>query len=104
MDNKDKALKGRANDGPPLQGFVCFLTRTPGRCPGLVWFAPSVLGMLPAKVHDGNQIAAFSSAVCSAGFTLRRMAVISPSAPITNVVRSAPMYFFPYMLFSTHTP
>ena len=30
--------------------------------------------------------------------------LIFPSAPIRNVVRSTPMYFLPYMLFSFHTP
>src|SRR5205823_1119653 len=41
---------------------------------------------------------------CSSGFTLRKIAEIRPSPSMTNVLRSAPMYFFPYMLFSTQTP
>ena len=32
------------------------------------------------------------------------MAEMRPSASMTNVLRSAPMYFLPYMLFSTQTP
>lgn len=31
-------------------------------------------------------------------------ALILPSPPITNVVRSIPIYFLPYMLFSFSTP
>lgn len=45
-----------------------------------------------------------TSSSCSAGLTLRRTSAIRPSGPITNVVRSAPMYVRPYIDFSTQTP
>ena len=45
-----------------------------------------------------------TSASCSAGLTLRKMSLITPSGPITNVERSMPMYLRPYIDFSTHTP
>src|SRR4051794_40083600 len=38
---------------------------------------------------------------CSAGFTLRNTCLMLPSGPMTNVERSMPMYFFPYIDFST---
>ena len=45
LSTMDKALKGRAIMEPPLQGFARFVTDDPGRCPGLVSFAPLVLGL-----------------------------------------------------------
>jgi hypothetical protein len=36
--------------------------------------------------------------------TLGKIRAIFPSGPITKVLRSMPMYFLPYMLFSFHTP
>ncbi len=39
-----------------------------------------------------------------ATFTLFQISAILPSGPTRNVVRSTPMYFFPYMLFSFQTP
>jgi hypothetical protein len=45
-----------------------------------------------------------TSASCSAGLTLRSTSATLPSASITNVVRSFPKYFFPYIDFSAQTP
>ena len=44
------------------------------------------------------------AAAWPSGFTFGKIFAILPSAPITNVVRSMPMYLRPYMLFSFHTP
>ena len=42
--------------GPPLQGFVIFVTDEPGRCPGLVRFAPFVPGnRLSRTMHETFQ-------------------------------------------------
>ena len=38
------------------------------------------------------------------GFTLRSTSVTTPSASMTNVVRSLPMKVLPYIDFSTQTP
>ncbi len=43
-------------------------------------------------------------AACPSGFTFSKIFSIFPSASIKNVDRSTPIYFFPYMLFSFHTP
>ncbi len=48
--------------------------------------------------------AARTSAACPSTFTFGQALAIFPSAPTRNVERSMPMYFFPYMDFSTHTP
>src|ERR1043166_484204 len=48
--------------------------------------------------------AAIAAAACSSGFRPFRIAEILPSGLITNVVRSIPIYFLPYMLFSFITP
>src|SRR5271165_3662054 len=51
------------------------------------------------------EASALSSCVtCSVGFTFFRIAFIFRSGPMRYVVLSVPMYFFPYMLFSAHTP
>ncbi len=41
---------------------------------------------------------------CSFGLTWRKTSVMTPSASITNVDRSMPMYVRPYIDFSTQTP
>ena len=51
-----------------------------------------------------DQRAASTSSAWSAGFTFRMTFATLPSASITNVERSMPMYVLPYMLFSTHVP
>jgi len=45
-----------------------------------------------------------TASMCAAGAILRWTAWIFPSGSMTKVLRSVPMYFLPYMLFSTHTP
>jgi len=40
-----------------------------------------------------------TSFTCPSTFTLRKIAFMIPSGPITNVLRSIPQYFFPYMFF-----
>src|SRR5579864_9401607 len=45
-----------------------------------------------------------AACACSSDLIPEIMAAILPSAPITKVVRSMPMYFLPYMLFSLSTP
>ena len=45
-----------------------------------------------------------TSSACPAGFTLVNTLVTIPFSLMTNVVRSMPIYFLPYMDFSTHTP
>src|SRR5882724_7573909 len=42
--------------------------------------------------------------MCSSGFTFRKIEKIRPALSTTNVLRSVPMYFLPYMLFSIQTP
>ena len=42
-------------------------------------------------VSAARYSSASTSAACSAGFTLRKMALILPSPPMTKVVRSVPM-------------
>ena len=48
--------------------------------------------------------AASTSSAWPSGFTFENTLAILPSFPMMNVVRATPMYFFPYMLFSAHTP
>src|SRR5882724_516738 len=48
--------------------------------------------------------AAIAAAACSSGFRPVNTAEILPSGLMTNVVRSMPIYFLPYMLFSLSTP
>ena len=49
--------------------------------------------------------AAFSTSSAWPGtFTFRQMPRITPLSSIRKVERSTPMYFFPYMLFSTQVP
>lgn len=48
--------------------------------------------------------AASTAAACPSGLMPVMIALIFPSGLITNVVRSIPMYFRPYMLFSFRTP
>jgi len=45
-----------------------------------------------------------TSPACSACFTFGKMATILPFGSITKVVRSVPLYFLPYIDFSTQTP
>ena len=68
-NQKIKALNGRDIMEPPLQGFDRVIPADPGRCPGLAWFAPLVLGGSTfAKEHDTLQH-------ISAGFGLGKMRV-----------------------------
>src|ERR1700730_14629086 len=53
---------------------------------------------------EASARARFKRATCSPGFTLRKTAEIRPLRSMTNVVLSTPMYFLPYMFFSTQTP
>src|SRR6476646_10599369 len=48
--------------------------------------------------------AIIAAPACSSGFKPFSTAEILPSGLITNVVRSIPIYFLPYMLFSFITP
>ncbi len=48
--------------------------------------------------------AASTSAACPSTFTLCQALATLPSAPTKKVERSMPMYFLPYMDFSTRTP
>ena len=45
-----------------------------------------------------------SWSTCSAGFTSAKTCSMRPSGPITNVLRSTPMYVLPRKRFSTQTP
>lgn len=45
-----------------------------------------------------------TSSACPAGFTLVNTLVTIPFSSMTNVVLSMPIYFLPYMDFSTQTP
>ena len=56
-----------------------------------------------AKAAAQSSRASSTSSACSATFTFGKMWVIFPSFPMMKVVRSMPMYFFPYMDFSFHT-
>ena len=48
--------------------------------------------------------AANTLSACVSGLTFRITFTTVPSASITNGERSTPMYFFPYVDFSTQTP
>lgn len=56
-----------------------------------------------ARVSLYSSRASSTSSACSETFTLGKMCVIFPSSPMMNVVRSIPIYFFPYMDFSFQT-
>ena len=47
--------------------------------------------------------AAMTAVACSSGLKPLMTALTFPSGPITNVVRSIPIYLRPYMLFSLST-
>ncbi len=48
--------------------------------------------------------AASTSAAWPGTFTFDQICATLPSRPMRKVDRSMPMYFLPYMLFSTQTP
>src|SRR5215212_4562045 len=54
--------------------------------------------------QDGGGRAASTSAACVSGFTRRIALATLPSASITNVERSIPIDFLPYMFRSFQTP
>ena len=54
--------------------------------------------------HFSARAAARTSSAWPGTFTLFQTCATLPSAPISRVVRSTPMYLRPYMLFSTQTP
>ena len=56
------------------------------------------------SVHFLPSSAASAAAGCSSALIPEMTAAILPSGLITNVVRSIPRYFLPYMLFSLSTP
>ena len=60
-----------------------------------------------ASLQDGSPQSALSasstSSACPSTFTLRHSARSTPAESIRNVLRSTPMYFLPYMLFSLIT-
>ncbi len=63
---------------------------------------PHVFESVDASYDSFN--AANTCSACPSGFTFEKIFAIFPSAPTTKVLRSMPMYFLPYILFSFHTP
>ncbi len=60
-------------------------------------------GIDEARYHSALS-AAITSATWPGTFTLRHSLRTTPLSSMRKVERSMPMYFLPYMLFSTHTP
>jgi hypothetical protein len=66
---------------------------------------PSYSSSLRLAGHYFSARAASStSSVWPSTFTLRQMSRMTPLPSIRKVARSTPIYFLPYMLFSTQTP
>jgi hypothetical protein len=68
---------------------------------GLSWHGRFLKGQPYATIW---RAAANTSSTCPGTFTFRHAFTIFPSASIRKVDLSTPIYFLPYMLFSTHTP
>ena len=68
------------------------------RAPAPTWVVPGQAAPLATLFRYDN-----TSSEWPSGFTLWKMCLILPSAPIMKVVRTTPITFFPYMFFSLYT-
>lgn len=115
---KRRTSAARATSKLPLNALTPLpLSRCAGegqgaRCQGLCSSHASASGQAARAAQNRPRreqlphypSAAMARSTLSAGLTFTSAWAIVPASSITKCERSTPMYFFPYMLFSTQTP